>query len=136
MEISPAANTLPGNILLENNDTIYVPPRLTTVGVFGAVYRPASFLLNEGRPPRVRDYIDRAGGVLRAADQREIFVVRANGEVLSRRRGALNAYVLPGDVIFVPIKTQSGSFWTKLRDISTTLFQVGLSAATFNSVVK
>ena len=136
MEIAPGATTLPGAIVLENNDSIYVPPRLTTVGVFGAVYRPASFLLTDGRPPRVRDFIDRAGGTLRAADQKGIFVVRANGEVLSRRRGALSAYVLPGDVIFVPIKTQASSFWAKLRDISTTLFQVGLSAATFNSVVK
>ena len=136
MEIHPEARGLPGHVLLENNDTVFVPPRLTTVGVFGAVYRPASFLLPEDRVPRVRDFIDRAGGTLRAADQRGIFVVRANGEVLSRRRGALNARVLPGDVIFVPIKTQSNSFWAKLRDISTTLFQVGLSAATFNTIVR
>jgi hypothetical protein len=135
LEISPAAHSLPDNILLENNDRIYVPPRASTVGVFGAVYRPASFLLGEGKPKKVEDYVEQAGGTLRAADRSEIFVVRANGEVLSRRRGALNAYVYPGDVIFVPVKTQTGTFWSKFKDITTTLFQMGLSTATLMSVL-
>ena len=134
MNIPPAATALPGSVLLENNDQIYVPPRSSTVGVFGAVYRPASFLLDEARPLRITQYIDRAGGPLRAADRKGIFVVRANGEVLPASRGALRAYVLPGDVVFVPIKTQSNSFWTKLRDITAILFQVGLGAATINSL--
>lgn len=134
MDVAPGSRLLPSNVLLENNDQITVPPRSTTVGVFGAVYRPASFLLEDGRRIRVRDYIDRAGGVIRAADRSGIFVVRANGAVVSRRSGALNAYVLPGDVIFVPVKTNAGSFWTKLREISTSLFQVGLSAATVNAI--
>jgi protein involved in polysaccharide export with SLBB domain len=137
MQIGPDWTTLPGDVILENNDSIYVPPRLTTVGVFGAVYRPASFMMEKGqRSLRVRDYIDRAGGTLRAADNKGIFVVRANGEVLPRSRGALNARVLPGDVIFIPVKTQGSTFWAKLRDISTTLFQIGVGAATITTVVK
>ena len=137
MEVHPAATSLPGDVLLENNDAIHVPARASTVGVFGAVYRPASFLMDEQRRPlRVKDYLDKAGGPLRAADRQGIFVVRANGEVLPKSRGALNARVLPGDVVFVPVKTQASSFWTKLREISTTLFQVGVGAATLGTVVK
>jgi protein involved in polysaccharide export with SLBB domain len=134
LNISPSATSLPTDVILENNDQIYVPVRASTVGVFGAVYRPASFIIDYRHPMRVRDYIDRAGGWLRAADTAGIFVVRANGEVLSRRRGAMSAYVYPGDVIFVPVKTQSNMFWTKLREISTTLFQAGLSAATIGAL--
>ncbi len=134
LDIAANATSLPGDILLENNDSIVVPPRATTVGVFGAVYRPASFLLSDGRPLRVADYIERAGGTLRAADRGGIFVVRANGSVLSTKRGALKAPVLPGDVIFVPVRTQGSSFWAKLRDITTILFQIGLSAATISAI--
>ncbi|MCY7279986.1 MAG: SLBB domain-containing protein, partial [Sphingomonas bacterium] len=135
MPIDPAATTLPAAVLLENNDSINVPVRASTVGVFGAVYRPASFLLDDQRRRvRVKYYIDKAGGPLRAADRQGIFVVRANGEVLPRSRGALNAAVLPGDVIFVPVRTSSNSFWTKLRDISTILFQVGVGAAGIRAV--
>ena len=137
MSIAPAANALPGNVLLENNDSIIVPVRASTVGVFGAVYRPASFLLDEqARPLRVRNYIDRAGGPLRAGDRQEIFVVRANGEVLPKSKGALNAFVLPGDVIFIPVKTQSTNFWTRLRDLSTILFQVGVGASGIRAVTQ
>lgn len=138
MDISPSANVLPTAILLENNDQIVVPVRSSTVGVFGAVYRPASFLMEQQgqKALRVKDYVQRAGGPIRAADRKGIFVVRANGSVLSRQRGALNAYVYPGDVVFVPVKTQSSDFWARLRDISTTLFQVGIGAATLGAVTK
>jgi protein involved in polysaccharide export with SLBB domain len=130
LDLTPYATSLPGNLLLENNDRIIVPPRVDTVGVFGAVYRPASFLINRGgKPRRVRDYVEQAGGPIRAADKANVFVVRANGEVLTKRRGALSAHVLPGDVIFVPIKTRSYSLLAKLRDITQILFQLGLSAA-------
>ena len=137
MQIAPAATTLPPAVLLENNDAINVPVRASTVGVFGAVYRPASFLIDDyARPMRVKNYLDKAGGPLRAADRSGIFVVRANGEVLPKSRGALNAFVLPGDVVFVPIRTQASNFWAKLRDISTTLFQVGLGVSTLRTLTK
>lgn len=137
MQIAPAATALPAAVLLENNDSINVPIRASTVGVFGAVYRPASFLIDDyARPLRVKNYLDKAGGPLRAADRSGIFVVRANGEVLPKARGALNAYVLPGDVVFVPIRTQASTFWARLRDISTTLFQVGLGVSTIRTLTK
>lgn len=130
---SPGAQ-LPNELLLENNDHIVIPPRVDTVGVFGAVYRPASFLLGRGQPRRVRDYIEQAGGPVRAADKGTIFVVRANGEVLSKKNGALAARVLPGDVIFVPVRTQGSTFWAKFKDITQTLFSLGLSAATVAAI--
>lgn len=134
LELSPASAQLPGELLLENNDHIVVPPRIDTVGVFGAVYRPASFLLGRGEPKRVRDYIEQAGGTIRAADKGTIFVVRANGEVLSKKRGALDARVLPGDMVFVPVRTRGNTFWAKFKDITQTLFQLGLSAATVAAI--
>ena len=137
MQIDPRATALPPAVLLENNDSINVPIRASTVGVFGAVYRPASFLIDDyARPLRVKNYLDKAGGPLRAADRSGIFVVRANGEVLPKARGALNAFVLPGDVVFVPIRTQASTFWARLRDISTTLFQVGLGVSSIRTLAK
>jgi len=133
MLIPPNATELPASMGMENNDHILIPSRPTTVGVFGAIYRPGSFLL-EDQPLRVKDYIDRAGGVERAADRANLFVVRANGEVLTRRKGALNALVLPGDVVFVPVKTATSNWWNKLKDATTVLFDLALSAAVVNSL--
>ena len=119
------AGTLPGDLVLENNDTVYVPPRPVTVGVFGAVPSPASFAYREGRS--IRDYIGSAGGIQKLGDKSEIFVVRANGTVVSK--GALSKPALPGDLIFVPIEADRGEFWARLRDITSTLFSGVATAA-------
>lgn len=136
LPIAYADASLPGATMMEDGDVIFIPARPSTVGVFGAVYRPASFMLGGGRPAKVKDYVELAGGTLRSADRGGIFVVRANGEVLSRKRGALNAVVYPGDVIFIPVKTQGNTFWAKFKDITQTLFQLGLATATVFSVAK
>lgn len=134
LDIAPEASAAPAGLVLESNDRIVVPARPSTVGVFGSVYRPASFAIEEGHAMTVRSYLERAGGPLRSADKGEIFVVRANGEVLSRRDGALSARALPGDVVFVPVKTGSSSLWSKLKDITQMIFQLGLGAATVVAV--
>jgi len=135
LDLPYSATNLPGHIVLENNDRIVVPPRIDTVGVFGAVYRPASFLMSDGSAMKVSEYLERAGGLQRMADRSAIFLVRANGDVLSRKRGSLNARVQPGDIVFVPVKTQSSSFWAKLRDITQIIFQLGLGAATVRAIL-
>lgn len=134
MDLTPSVTNLPGTLPLENNDRIVIPPRIATVGVFGAVYRPASFLLGDGKALRVKDYVAQAGGAIRGGDKGNIFVVRANGSVLTRNRGALNARVLPGDTVFVPIKTQSSSVWAKVRDMAQIVFQFGLTAAAIAAI--
>ncbi|WP_131819175.1 SLBB domain-containing protein [Sphingomonas jatrophae] len=134
MNVGIADTRLPGELLLENSDRIFIPARPTTVGVFGAVQRPASFLIEGTQPVRVRDYIDRAGGALRAADRGQIFVVRASGDVISAKRGALRSYVYPGDVIFVPVRSQSSSLLSRILQFSSLVFQMGLTAATVVAV--
>jgi polysaccharide export outer membrane protein len=54
--------------------------------------------------------------------------------VLTHKRGALNARVQPGDVVFVPVKIQTASFWTKLKDFTQVMFQFGLSAAAIAAI--
>lgn len=134
MDIAPTATALPETVVLENNDRIIVPPRVDTVGVFGAVYRPASFLLEPARTGKVKDYLESAGGVQRSADKGAIFVVHANGAVETKRRGALNATALPGDVLFVPVRTQSSTLLAKIKDITQIIFQAGIGAAALAAI--
>jgi protein involved in polysaccharide export with SLBB domain len=136
LDISPNARSVPETLVLESNDRVVVPARPSTVGVFGAVYRPASFAYDEGRSLTVSTYLERAGGALKSGANGEVFVVRANGEVISKRDGALKAKALPGDVVFVPVKTNSSSLWSKIKDFTTTVFQLGLSAATVVAVAQ
>ncbi len=128
------ASALPGELVLENNDTIYVPPKPVTVGVFGAVPTPASFAYADGR--QIRDYVELAGGIQKLGDKGEIFVVRANGTVLSDGRDTLKAKALPGDLVFVPVDANRGEFWARLRDITGSLFGGLVGLASIQAIVE
>lgn len=124
LNLAPASRDLPGAMIVENNDTIYVPPQPVTVGVFGAVPSPASFQYQSNM--RIRDYLRQAGGFQKFAEKSGVFVVRANGSLIANGRGVssgnvLNAKALPGDLIFVPVDSDRGEFWARLRDISSAL---------------
>lgn len=129
--IAPNDRLLPGDMVVENNDTIYVPPQPVTVGVFGAVPSAASF---QYRPNmRVRDYLRQAGGFQKFADKSGVFVVRANGSLVAGGRGlggnVMGARALPGDLIFVPVDSDRGEFWARLRDISSALLPAVLTGS-------
>jgi polysaccharide biosynthesis/export protein len=136
LKIAPGDVSLPAGILLEDGDRVYIPPQPTSVGVFGAVYRPASFQLIEDDRRQISDYIEMAGSTLRAADKGGIFLVRANGSVLSRKEGALRARALPGDVIFVPIQTTRTDIFARIAQLTPVLFQAGLAAATITAIAQ
>ncbi len=128
------ARALPADLLLENNDTIHVPTRPVTIGVFGAVASPASFAYRDGQT--IGDAVRSAGGVQSLGRRKEIFVVRANGTVLAEGSRTLRAPALPGDLIFVPIDANRGAFWARLRDITGSLFGGVVGAATVVNAVR
>lgn len=128
------AASLPGDLILENNDVVHVPARPVTVGVFGAVPSPASFAYRGSAT--VGDFVKSAGGVQQIGDKGEIFVVRANGTVLAGGRRTLKAQALPGDLIYVPIDANRGEFWARLRDITGTLFSGLVGAASIKAITE
>ncbi|HEX7709616.1 MAG TPA: SLBB domain-containing protein [Sphingomonadaceae bacterium] len=133
MDIPVNATSLPGDMVLENNDTIYIPTQPVTVGVFGSVPSPGSFTYHQGE--RIGEYVKAAGGVQEIGDKSEIFVVRANGTVLAKGRDALRAPALPGDLVYVPIDANRGEFWARLRDITSSIFGGLFGAATIKAAV-
>ncbi|WP_448536891.1 SLBB domain-containing protein [Sphingobium yanoikuyae] len=132
-DLPVTAAQLPADLVVENNDAVYVPTRPVTVGVFGAVPSPASFAYHDGRT--IGDFIETAGGIQKLGDRKEIFVVRANGTVLSEGRATLRAKALPGDLVFVPIEADRGEFWARLRDITSSLFGGFIGVASVAAVV-
>jgi polysaccharide export outer membrane protein len=129
LDLAYGSSGLPVRVTLEDGDHIHVPPQPTTVGVFGAVYAPGSFIFRPGS--RVEDYLKLAGGARKFADRGQVFVVQASGRVISSRavHDFARQAALPGDVIFMPVRTTPGSF-ERVKEIATVLFQLGLSAAT------
>ena len=130
-------------LALEDGDRLYVPPRPTAVGVFGSVFNTGSFLYSAGRG--IVDYLQLAGGPTRGADDGSIFVVRANGSVVSslessswfNKRGNLNSLqAVPGDTIFVPEEMNKTTFLQTAKDWTQILYQLGIGAAGIKSAIR
>jgi protein involved in polysaccharide export with SLBB domain len=136
LQVAPEATALP-DLALEDGDRLYVPPRNSTVGVFGSVFNAGSFLWNNSRS--IDDYLRQAGGPTRGADRGSLFVIRANGSVVSalqdggtwfsRSHGMGNVTALPGDTVFVPEEMNKTTFTQNVRDWTQILYQLGLGAA-------
>jgi protein involved in polysaccharide export with SLBB domain len=130
---SAAVGDLP-EIALEDSDRLLVPFRPATIEMLGAVYNKNSFLYRRGQ--RVDDYLKRAGGPTRDADTGRMFVIRADGSILSKRSvkglwsgGFAALRLTPGDAIVVPERLSRGSFLRGLRDWSQVFSQFALGAA-------
>jgi polysaccharide biosynthesis/export protein len=133
---SRGVNALP-DLPLENGDRLYVPSRPSTVNVIGTVFEQATFLYEEDL--RVGDYLKKAGGPARSADRSHMFVVRADGSVVSRSAGAVlfsrtfDALPMhPGDTLVVPTYINKTTFVRNLMDWSQIFSNLALGAAAVN----
>jgi protein involved in polysaccharide export with SLBB domain len=136
MHINPdsvGADSLP-DLSLEDGDTFTVPPMPATVNVVGAVYDQNSFMFTPNR--RVGDYLKIAGGPGRDADKKHMFIIRADGSVISRTSASgvwgntfESARMNPGDTVVVPEKTFRPTALRGLLDWSQLFSQLALGVA-------
>jgi protein involved in polysaccharide export with SLBB domain len=129
---NPTAADL-ADITLEDGDRLIVPQRPGMVSVFGTVFNESSFLY---RPDKnVSDYLAQAGGPRKEADERSIYVLRADGSVISKRGSGLLVSSLdrmrpmPGDAIVVPEDLTRTTLTKDLKDWTQIFYQFGLGAA-------
>ena len=117
---------------LEDGDRFYVPQLPSMVSVLGTVFNESAFLYRADSS--VADYLKLAGGPRREADKRSIYVLRADGSVISTTQsgffGSINSVrAMPGDAIVVPEHFARTTLAKDLRDWTQILYQFGLGAA-------
>ena len=122
------------DITLEDGDRFIVPQVPVTVNVVGAVYDQNSFLY--GRGEHAGQYLKLAGGATKSADQKHEFIIRADGEVVSRNTNESiwgnsfdNLHMNPGDTIVIPEKTFKPSAMVGMMNWSQLFSQFALGAA-------
>lgn len=125
------------NISLEDGDRFIVPYRPASVEVLGSVYNSNAFLWKSTK--RMGDYLKDAGGPDRNADRKHIFVIRADGAVISNSSsggfwgGGLDSFRLePGDAVVVPQNLAKTSVLKGLRDWTQVFSNLALGAAAIN----
>ncbi|WP_217540411.1 SLBB domain-containing protein [Vibrio metschnikovii] len=117
------------NFMLEDGDFLYIPKFRNTISIMGEVQVGITYLLDPSLT--VKDYINRAGGIKKQADEGRIFVVRADGSVFTPNTsfwfGRRNETLNPGDTIVVPVDTDyrdALNVWTAATQI---LYQTGVA---------
>jgi protein involved in polysaccharide export with SLBB domain len=118
------------DVLLEPGDLIAIPKRPNEVTVVGAVLNPGSLQFQSGW--RAADYVRAAGDLQRFADPSRAFVVLPNGQSAPAGLSGWQAGgppVPPGSLVVVPQDPSPYEQWGFLRDVTSLLSQVSISAA-------
>lgn len=122
----------PGDIALEEGDKLHIPENPAQVQVMGSVYNQTSFIYSPGSS--VSDYLKKAGGFTRNADDDEMYILKVNGMAISKRNssgwlGGFNSKRLdPGDTIVVPEKIEKVVWLREVKDITQILYQIAVTA--------
>jgi polysaccharide export outer membrane protein len=139
--IKPDAKTVEDipDFPLEDGDSFFIPPQLGTVQVIGEVYNANAFRYQANK--RLRAYLDDTGGATRLADVKRIFLIRADGTVVSRQAHSSwsgdfeNMALMPGDAIIVPPKLKApGGFMEELPMITQIISQTAMAGAVLSLI--
>jgi protein involved in polysaccharide export with SLBB domain len=111
------------DIEMRSGDVLIVPKRPGFVLVSGQVYNASAITYVPNKTAGW--YLKRSGGTTDLANNKDIFIVRANGDVIGRRSsgrfqgGVLSIRMDAGDVIVVPQKIIGGGmFWKNLLTVA------------------
>jgi protein involved in polysaccharide export with SLBB domain len=114
------------NILLEDGDSLSIPSIPQSIQVIGSVYNQCSILFEHGKG--INYYINKSGGFSKDADKKSVYIIKANGEVVSKffKVKKLDR----GDIIVVPevfvYKVSKGYLFKDTVDI---LYKLALGTA-------
>ncbi|MEI7905251.1 MAG: SLBB domain-containing protein, partial [Candidatus Firestonebacteria bacterium] len=111
------------DIILEENDAIYLPQTPSSVNVIGSVYNSAGIIYEPYR--NISYYIDKVGGTTPDANRGDVYLIRASGEV--DKNNAWGTDVQKGDTVVVPAKFSVETNWFKMfLDLSQIVYQTSL----------
>lgn len=126
----------PNDIVLREGDQLFIPKQKQEVTVIGEVQNNTSHFYREHLTRD--DYISLSGGVTRKADRGRIYIVRADGSVVSsensgwfRRSGQVA--MRPGDTVVVPLDTERMPALPMWQAVTSILYNLAIAAAAVNS---
>lgn len=126
----------PDDVELEDGDELMVPKIPTIVNVVGQVYNPSSLVYSEGK--QVSYYLGKVGGPNDQANVGEIYLIRADGSIVSRRQryNVQSSVMMAGDTILVPQSFERFDFWMALKDFTHWFYEATLAFAVIGTYVR
>jgi protein involved in polysaccharide export with SLBB domain len=128
------------DVALQHGDSLNIPTRPHAVTVLGEVYYSTSHLFDSGIT--LDQYISRSGGSKKNADLDMVYVIKANGSVVTAnniensffRRSSDQVMISAGDTIVVPIDTETSSAMEIWESASTITSQLAITLASFKTL--
>jgi polysaccharide biosynthesis/export protein len=139
IDVTAVAESPPGSsrdVVLRDGDQLIIPKQKQEVTVIGEVQGNTSHLFREGLSRD--DYIGMSGGLTRKADRGRIYVVRADGSVVSSESAgwfsrSSQVAMRPGDTVVVPLDTERMPALPLWQAVTSILYNLAISAAAVNS---
>jgi protein involved in polysaccharide export with SLBB domain len=127
-------------LVLEDGDRFFIPSVPSTVSVMGSVYNQNAFIYKKGQT--VSDYLNRAGGATRDGDDGEMYLIRADGSVFSKRQGTFifgegslsSRKAMPGDTIVIPEKLERYNLTKGLLEWTQVFYQFAIGVASMKTI--
>jgi protein involved in polysaccharide export with SLBB domain len=137
---------------LRPGDRLVVGRRPDSIFIIGEVYNPNAIIHKPGS--NVGNYLNLVGGITKNADRKQLYIVRADGTVSSKRQEKFglfnwdttahrwgfgsfkNIKMEPGDTIIVPKKVIKYSWLKFLKDTTGVVYQLAVSAGVLHDLLK
>lgn len=123
------------DVVLRDGDLLVVPRQSQEVTVIGEVHSATSHFFSTSL--KRDDYISKSGGTTRRADEKHIYIVHADGNVVATRSSMFTrnpqGAIQPGDTIVVPMDTERLPrlpFWQSVTSI---IYNLAVAVAAVNS---
>jgi len=136
-KMAKGAKGVPDDVTLRDGDQLLVPKKTQEVTILGEVQSPTSHVFESGLTRD--DYIYKSGGTTQKADRKRIYVVRANGDVVSGDRNgwfrrSQSTDIRPGDTIVVPLDTERVRALPIWQSVSTIIYNLAIALLAVRSV--
>jgi len=126
------------DVILKDGDELIVPKRTQEVTVIGEVPNTTSHLWQPNQS--LEYYVDQSGGATKQADDKAIYIIRANGSIATSGGGSAwfshhgSQDVRPGDTIVVPLDAERMRplpLWTA---VTTIIYNLAVAVAAIGSL--
>jgi protein involved in polysaccharide export with SLBB domain len=127
----------PGDVIVRDGDTLLIPKKTQEVTILGEVQSPTSHVYRAGMTRD--DYIAMSGGTTKRADHSRIYVVRANGNVVTGAhsgwfRRSHDLEMRPGDTIVVPLDTERVNALPIWQAVTTIIYNLAIAFLAIHNV--
>jgi len=126
-----------GDVIVRNGDRLLIPKENQEITILGEVQNPTSHVYRAGLTRD--DYIAKSGGTTQQADRKRIYVVHANGDVVSGQRTgwfrrSQTTEIRPGDTIIVPLDTERVRALPLWQAVTTIIYNLAVALLAVRSV--